>query len=284
MRIGYLGPEGTFSQAAAVTAPGAEEAEFVPLSTNFEVVVAVQEGRVDRAIVAIENSQEGSVTATLDALAFETQSVSIVGEVVLPIEQCLIASNPIELHEIEVVISHPVATGQCARFIRDRLPHAQLQTATSTADAVRLVSERIRHTWAAIGTRLAAELYGCSILRAGIEDLPGNETRFVWLGPEGSPPGAPGVDEPRGPWKTSMVFWGSGTETPGWLVRCLAELSSRDVNMTRIESRPRRQGLGRYMFFVDIEGRDGEPAVSEALEALRGHVDTLRILGSFPSG
>ncbi len=283
MRIGYLGPEGTFSQAAVLTAPAADAAELIPLSTNFEVVVAVQEGRVDRAAVAIENSQEGSVTAVLDALAFETNSVSIVGEVVLPIEQCLIASNPIELQEIEVVISHPVATAQCARFIRDRLPHVQIQTATSTADAVRLVSERIRHTWAAIGTRLAAELYGCSILRAGIEDMPGNETRFVWLAPEGSDAGAPGVVDPRGPWKTSMVFWGSGTETPGWLVRALNELSSRDVNMTRIESRPRRQGLGRYMFFVDIEGRDTEPHVAEALDSLSRDVDTLRVLGSFPA-
>jgi prephenate dehydratase len=131
---------------------------------------------------------------------------------------------------------------------------------------------------------MAAERYGCQVLRAGVEDIPDNETRFVWLGPLGTPPGAPGLpDPPLGPWKTAIVFWGVGSEAPGWLVRCLSEFSSRAVNLTRIESRPRKQGLGRYMFFVDFEGRDSEPHVAESLSALNGHVEVLRVIGSFPA-
>lgn len=283
MKVGYLGPEGTFSQAAALRAPAAQSFELIPVATIFDTVMAVQDGSVDRAVVPIENSLEGSVSATLDTLAFETDGVAIVGEAVLPIHQCLIAQEPIDLQEIEVVISHPQANAQCARFIRSRLPQARVMTADSTADAVRLVSERIRHRWAAIGTRLAADLYGCTVLSSGIEDLAGNETRFVWLAPAGSPPGLPGDEAPRGPWKTAIVFWGAGSESPGWLVSCLSELASRGVNMTRIESRPRRQGLGRYMFFVDLEGREDDQHVAQALSALRGHVEVLRTLGSFPA-
>lgn len=281
MKVGYLGPEGTFCQEAALRAPAAGDFELIPCATIYDTVVAVHEGTVERAVVPIENSLEGSVSATLDTLAFETEGVSIIGEAVLPIHQCLIAQEQIPLDEIEVVISHPQANAQCARFIRNRLPQARVMTSDSTADAVRLVSERIRHRWAAIGTRLAAELYGCAVLSSGIEDRAGNETRFVWLAPDGTASGLPG-SEARGPWKTAIVFWGAGSESPGWLVRCLAELSFRGVNMTRIESRPRRQGLGRYMFFIDLEGRDSDPNMTEALAALAGHVEVLRSLGSFP--
>jgi prephenate dehydratase len=157
-----------------------------------------------------------------------------------------------------------------------------VRTTTSTADAVRLVAEQ-DGKWAALANHLAAELYGCQVLRAGVEDLAGNETRFVWLAPTGAPAGIPGDRDPRGPWKTAIVFWGAGSETPGWLVRCLGELAQRDVNLTRIESRPRKLGLGRYMFFADIEGRDTEPHVAQALVALRDHVEALRTLGSFPA-
>ncbi len=158
-------------------------------------------------------------------------------------------------------------------------------TSSSTAEAVRLVSERIRHRWAAIGTRLAAQLYGCVVLQAGIEDVPGNQTRFVWLAPasgaaEPGPPGA--APAPNASWKTAIVFWGSGTESSGWLVSCLSELAFRGVNMTRIESRPLREGLGSYMFFVDLDGRETDPAVAEALSGLRSRAGELRTLGSFP--
>jgi prephenate dehydratase len=292
MRAGYFGPEGTFTEEALIEAiggrgaartAGADALELVPLPTIYDTVMAVHGGLVDRALVPIENSLEGSVNATLDALVMETENVAIVGEVVHPIRHCLITRTELELTDVEAVVSHPQATAQCARFIRTRLPQARVLAGGSTADAVRLVAEH-QGPWAALGNRFAADLYGCVVLRAGVEDVAENETRFVWLALAGAEPGGPGDLGPsRGPWKTAIVFWGVGSEAPGWLVRCLAELADRDVNLTRIESRPRKQGLGRYMFFADLEGRDREPHVIEALAGLRRHVEVLRVLGSFPA-
>jgi prephenate dehydratase len=283
MRVGYFGPEGTFTHEALIAGGSGAEIEAVPLPTIYDTVMAVHSGHVERALVPIENSLEGSVNATLDALAMETEDVGIVGEVVHPIRHCLIARTELELEQIEVVVSHPQASAQCARFIRTRLPGAQVLAGSSTAEAVRQVAAH-DGPWAALGNRVAAERYGCHVLRAGVEDVPDNETRFVWLGPAGAAPGLLGDDrEPLGPWKTAIVFWGIGSEAPGWLVACLSEFASRDVNLTRIESRPRKQGLGRYMFFCDLEGRDNEPHVIDALQALRGHVEKLRVLGSYPA-
>ncbi len=284
MRIGYFGPAGTFTEEALIGAlgpSGREHVELVPLATIYDVVMAVHDREVERALVPIENSLEGSVNATLDSLAMETDDVAIVGEVVHPIQHCLIARTALELGEIEAVVSHPQANAQCARFIRDRLPHARVLAGSSTAGAVQLVAEH-DGPWAALGNRLAAELYGCVVVRQGVEDVASNETRFVWLAPAGGDPGvADGA--PNGPWKTAIVFWGVGSEAPGWLVGCLSEFADRDVNLTRIESRPRKQGLGRYMFFADLEGRDTEPQVAEAIAGLRAHVETLRVLGSYPA-
>jgi prephenate dehydratase len=282
VRVGYLGPEGTFTHEALLATTDDHEVEAVPLPTIYDAVRAVHDGTVERALVPIENSLEGSVNATLDALAMETEEVAIVGEVVRPIRQCLIARTPLGLSEIEAVLSHPQASGQCARFIRTELPGVQVVAAPSTADAVRILADH-DGPWAALGTEVAAERYECVVLRAGVEDGAGNETRFVWLAREGAESAGAAREAGEGPWKTAIVFWGVGSEAPGWLVSCLSELSSRDVNMTRIESRPRRQGLGRYMFFADLEGRDSEPRVAEALAELRRHVETLRVLGSFPA-
>ncbi len=284
MRVGYFGPEGTFTQEALIAAARGAELDQVPLPTIYDTVMAVHNGTVERALVPMENSLEGSVNATLDALAVETENVRILSEVVQPIRHCLIARTELELAEIEVVVSHPQASAQCARFIRTRLPGAQVRAGGSTAEAVRLVAAK-EAPWAALGNRVAAERYGCHVLRAGVEDVADNETRFVYLGPAGAPPGGPALTEgaPLGPWKTAIVFWGIGSETPGWLVACLSEFADRDVNLTRIESRPRKQGLGRYMFFCDVEGRDTEPHVAAALAGLRGHVEVLRTLGSYPA-
>ena len=283
MRVGYLGPEGTFTHEAVLGGLGGDGGHvLVALPTIYETVMAVHGGGVDQALVPIENSLEGSVNATLDALAMETEDVRILGELVRPIEHCLIARTPLELTEIEVVVSHPQASGQCAHFIRTRLPQASVLAGSSTAEAVRTVAEH-DGAWAALGTRSAAARYGATVLRAGVEDVTDNETRFVWLGRAGTPPGGPG--EPpldAGPWKTAIVFWGVGSEAPGWLVGCLSEFATREVNLTRIESRPRKQGLGRYMFFCDLEGRDTEPHVAAALDGLAGRVEVLRTLGSFP--
>jgi prephenate dehydratase len=285
MRAGYFGPQGTYTQEALLADTTGITLEMVPLATIYDTVMAVAEGEVDVALVPIENSLEGSVNATLDALAMETDAVRIVGEVVHPIRHCLIARRPLELSQIEVVVSHPQATAQCARFIRTQLPGARVLSGSSTADAVRTLAEHDK-PWAALGNRVAAELYGCVVLRAGVEDVADNETRFVWLGREGDRAQAPKVSAGEvapAPWKTAIVFWGVGAEEPGWLVRCLAPFAGRGVNLTRIESRPRKQGLGRYMFFVDLEGGAEDPDVADALGALAAQVQSLRVLGSFPA-
>jgi len=276
VRAGYLGPEGTFTHEALTAAAGSEDLDLVALPTIYDTVMAVGEGEVERALVPIENSLEGSVNATLDALAMETEDVVIVGELVHPIRHCLIARDAIALESIRTVASIPQATAQCARFIRARLRGATVMPANSTADAVRMAAEA-DVTWAALGNRLAAELYGCEVLQDGVEDLADNETRFVWLARKGADTGA------QGPWKTSVVFWGAGDDAPGWLVRCLSEFADRAVNLTRIESRPRRRGLGSYMFFADLEGRDTDEAVARAITAVRGQTEELRVLGSYPA-
>jgi prephenate dehydratase len=276
VRVGYFGPEGTFTQEALIADTQGLDVDMIPLPTIYDTVMAVHDGDVERALVPIENSLEGSVNATLDALAMETEDVVIVGELVHPIRHCLIAREAIALDAIRTVVSIPQATAQCARFIRARLRGATVMPANSTADAVRLAAEA-DGTWAALGNRLAAELYGCEVLQAGVEDLADNETRFVWLARKGAETGA------QGPWKTSVVFWGAGDDAPGWLVRCLSEFAFRGVNLTLIESRPRKAGLGHYMFFADLEGRDTDEAVAGAIEAVRGQTEELRVLGSYPA-
>ena len=290
-RIAYLGPPGTFSHEALLAdlqgeagAPGGEELvaeELVAFPSIYEAVMAVQTGEVDAALVPIENSLGGSVTVTLDTLVLEAPGVQIVGELVRSIRQCLIAAGPEALEEIEVVLSHPQPQAQCASFLRRALPQAEVRLCASTAEAVRLVAEH-GPGWAALGSRLAADRYGCRVLAADVEDVPGSQTRFVWLArsADAMPQrrSAPAAD---GQGKTAVVFWGPGTESAGWLVDCLREFADRRVNLTRIESRPRRQGLGQYMFFADIDGLPGERSVDSALEALAERVEELRVLGSF---
>jgi prephenate dehydratase len=275
VRVAFLGPAGTFTEEALrASAPG--PVDEVPYPSIYETVMAVHDGQADMAVVPIENSLEGSVTTTLDLLAGEAADVQIAKEFVLPVSHNLIVREELTLGRITRVISHPQATPQCARFLRERLPQAERVAAGSTADAARTVAESTE-PWAAIGSRLAAELYGAIVLVEGIEDHTGNETRFVWLGRDGH-------DALGEPSKTSIVFWGFNDVSPGALVDVLTELSSRGINLTKIESRPRRVGgLGHYMFFTDLEGAASDPPVQEALAALRARVRVMKVLGSYPA-
>jgi prephenate dehydratase len=269
--IGYLGPEGTFTEQAA----SALEGELVGFATVYDVVAAVERGTVDRGVVPIENSLEGGVNATLDALALDFPGVEIVGEAVLSVHQALIAREFMEPEEILAVESHPQGLAQCARFLREHLPHAERIPATSTAEAVRRAVAS-PDLMAAIAPARAAELHGGVVLRERIEDDPDNATRFVVLAAAGAAP--PSGD---GPFKTSVLFAGAGDDSPGWLVRCLSEFAFRGVNLTKIESRPRRRQLGHYLFLVDLEGAAQDGPAAEAIEGLRKHCEEVRVLGTY---
>src|SRR4051794_18057921 len=274
MRIAYLGPAGTFTEDALGEAAGTE---FEPLrtATIHDAIIAVERGEADRALVPFENSIEGSVRGTLDTLAFDADSVAIVGEHDYAVRAHLIGREPLELGAIEAVLSHQQPLAQCARFLREQLAGVELRSVSSTAAAVRMVAESVR-PWAAIGSRAAADLYGCQILREGIQDESDNVTRFVWIAPAGTEPSG------EGPWRTSLVFSELGADHPGALVDALGEFSSRSINLTRIESRPLRRGLGRYMFFCDLEGAETDEPVAAAIAELRAKAESVRILGSYP--
>jgi prephenate dehydratase len=250
MRIAYLGPAGTFTEDALRETGVAGNSEPLRTATVREAILAVERGEADRALVPFENSIEGSVRATLDALAFDAERVTIVGEHDYAVRPCLIARDELPLERITAVLSHPQPLAQCARFIREELP--------------------------ALGAHSAAELYDCTVIREGVEDESENVTRFVWIAPVGTEPDGGGT------WKTSLVFSELGEDHPGALVEALLEFSDREVNLTRIESRPLRRGLGRYMFFIDLEGAAEELAVAEAIEGLRGKAESVRVLGSYP--
>jgi prephenate dehydratase len=256
MRLGHLGPAGTFTEEAARASSGGAGA-LLPYPSVRDTVQAVLTGDVDAALVPIENSLEGTVTATVDALSAEPR-LRMVGEAVLPIRHCLIARTEVELGALREVRSHPQALGQCTRFLREELPGAALVPLASTAEA-----------------------HGGVVLRAGIEDEAGNATRFAWLALDGAEPFP--APEPGAPFKTSVLFAGHDDAEPGWLVRCLSEMAFRGVNLVKIESRPARRELGHYLFLADCEGREDDPAVADALEGLRGHCDQVRVLGSYPT-
>lgn len=278
LRVGYLGPRGTFSEQALQL--GAPTAQGVPLATVYDAVMAVQEGSVDRAVVPIENSLEGAVSATLDTLTGPADAVGIIGETVLPVAHALLARSGVGEADVCIVTSHPQALAQCAGSLRRRVPGAEIVPAASTAQAASRVAASAE-PWAAIGPSRAAGIYGLGVLAEGIEDEPGNETRFVWLAPQGTEPPEPAGG--AGAWRTSVAFFGAGDAAPGWLVRCLSEFAFRGVNLSRIESRPYRGRLGHYRFFVDMNGRVGDPAVEGAIAALHRHCEWVRVLGSYPA-
>jgi prephenate dehydratase len=281
-RVGYLGPAGTFSEEALLASAAAGRIEPVALAGIYETVTALRRGELEWAIVPIENSLEGSINVTLDLLAGEAADLRIVGEAILRVRHALIAAEETTLAEIQTVLSHPQVPGQCTRFLRGELAQARIVPAGSTAEAVRTVAAEGGRTMAALGTELAAELYGARVLRRGVEDRDDNQTRFVWLSrAEDAGRPAPLREEQAGDWKCSIVFWGAGAEHAGWLVRCLGELADRGINLTRIESRPRRTGMGSYIFFADMGGRADQPALAEALAAIGELCEHVAVLGSY---
>jgi prephenate dehydratase len=282
-RVGYLGPEGTFSEEALLSSAAPESVEPVPLAGIYDTVMALLSGELDWAIVPIENSLDGSISVTLDLLAEQAGAVEIVGEATLRVGHSLIACATVRLEEIDTVITHPQVPGQCVQLLRGELARAQVLPASSTAEAVRSVVADGRRGQAALGTLLAARIYGGTVIREGVEDREDNETRFVWLARAGRT-GEPPLREQAGrEWKTSLVFWGAGAERPGWLVRCLDEFARREINLTKIESRPRRERLGSYMFFADLGARLQQAPVAQALAGLRTFCEQVRVLGSYPA-
>lgn len=287
-RVGHLGPAGTFTEEALLASalPGAVQP--VALETIYDTAMALIRGEVAWAVLPIENSLDGSVTVTLDLLADHAGEIQIVAERLLAVRHFLAAAGEMPLSQIQRVLTHPQVPGQCRRFLREELPQARVMATSSTAEAVRLAASAQEQGVAAIGPRLAAEIYGAYVLREDVQDRDDNVTRFVWLGPRS---GAHPLGESRPPVvetagarkKTSLVFWGPGADRAGWLVLCLDQFAHRGINLTKIESRPRRERMGHYMFFVDLEGDAGEPDVADAIAGLHELCEQVWILGSYPA-
>lgn len=275
-KVGFLGPAGTWSEEALMANTSLTTAETVPLPSIADVITAVASEEIGEGIVPMENALEGSITVTLDMLAFEVDNVFITREIDHTIRLKLIARAPLKLDEIERVISLPHAHAQCRRYLRENLPGAEVTAANSTADAVRIVS-RSEEKWAAIGSSLAAQRYGCSILEDDIEDYPGNQTRFVLLSTKPAP------QDLDAPYKTSIVCT-IAHDQPGSLLQILQEFAHRYVNLTKIESRPSKKGLGDYVFFIDVEGRKDAPQIAAAIKCLDCKLARVKLLGSYPVG
>ncbi|MFN8559088.1 MAG: prephenate dehydratase [Dehalococcoidia bacterium] len=268
MKVAYLGPAGTFGEAAALQY--APDAELLPLPSHAGVAAAVASHMADEAVLPVENSVEGSVNETLDILIHDSD-LRIRAELVVAIEQCLLVRPGMAPADVRVIYSHPQALGQCRGFIERCFPKARLEASLSTAAAVQ---EIFAHDdAAAIASARAAELHGAAILARGIGDRRSNVTRFVVL--------AAADALPTGHDKTSLAFT-TRHDRPGTLVGILNELADRGVNMTKIESRPSKDALGVYVFLVDFEGHRAEPKIAETIEAIRAQANWLKVFGSFP--
>ena len=273
--VAFLGPEGTFTEEALLANMPSGDYHPYPYPTIRDVMRAVQEDEAALGIVPIENSLEGSVVMTMDLLAWSFDGLHITREITHSISHQLIARRPLELGRVTKIISHPHAYGQCRTFLNESLPGVEHEAANSTAEAARTVS-RVDRPWVAIGTRLAADMYECVVLRDSIEDSAENRTRFVFLGPKEAPQDA------EGRFKTSIVC-AIAADQPGSLLAILSEFAERSVNLTKVESRPSKQGLGNYIFFIDMEGRRTDPAIAAALRNLEDRLAWIRVLGSFPA-
>lgn len=275
-RIAYLGPEGTFTQAALKAMPSASGAQGVPLPTVDAVLDAVRSGGVDGGVVPIENSLEGPVPTTLDALARDDAPLVIVEEWALSVHFGLLVLPGTQLSQIRQVASIPIAAAQCRKWLTANLPDAHVLAALSTASAAqRLAQEDPPPYDAAIGSVIAAQHYGLDVLAADIGDNHDARTRFVLVRRPGSPPAPTGAD------KTTLVLF-MREDHPGALLEILTEFAVRGVNLTRIESRPTRKQLGDYYFSIDAEGHVADERVGEALAGLKRVCADIRFLGSYP--
>lgn len=276
-KMGYLGPKGSFSEEAIhiflTTQPEFTDSppELIPFSTIPRLLFACNDKEIDWAFVPLENSTEGQVGVTMDTLG-QTEHLFITHEFVHPIDQCLLAHEPMPLEQIERVYSHEQAIGQCRDFLEKHLPHAQQVTCLSTAEAAHRISS-IRENWAAIGPRRAARLYNLHLLRECIQDTTLNATRFVLVGHS-----LAGMS--CGEDKTSLIV--IAANTPGALYRILGEFAKRHINLSRIESRPSKRKLGEYVFFVDVDGYVFAPPIQDVLWALKEEHISVILLGSYP--
>jgi prephenate dehydratase len=274
--IAFLGPVGTFSEQALLSQPDLATATALPMRSFGEVLRATEDGEVDYAFVAIENAIEGTVNAAQDALVFDAD-LFIQREVVLPIHLDLMARPGVSLSDITHVMSYPHALAQCRHFVARELPGATPEAANSTAEAARLLAiadDDLARTGAAIGPRRAAEVYGLEILASSIEDHPDNATRFLLITRDAIP-------APTGHDKTSIVVFQRADE-PGSLLSILHEFADRGINLTKLESRPTRRGLGDYCFLIDLEGHITDELVADGLRSLRARQADVKFLGSFP--
>lgn len=271
---GYLGPRGTFTEEAArrYQERTEDDTRLVPYDDIPTLLRAVDRGALRWAVVPIENSLEGTVAITVDMLVHEIAS-PIVGEVMLPVRHHLLVPPGLQRDRIEVVLSHPQALAQCRGWLEKALPHARPEATASTAEAARQVAAGERPFAAAIANAAAAALYGLHTAARDIQDSGNNMTRFVAVG--GPVPGPTGDD------KTSLAF-AFPEDRPGNLYRALGEFARRNINLSKLESRPAKKALGNYVFLIDLEGHQDDAIVAEALAALRDQCSLCKVLGSYP--
>jgi prephenate dehydratase len=270
VRYAYLGPQGTFAEAALHSLPAAAQGVHLPQPTVPAALTAVREGAADAAVVPFENSVEGSVASTLDELA-NGEPLQITAEIYLSVSFALLVRDGTT--EIKTVATHPHAEAQCRRWLRERLPAAEVVLVGSTSAGAAGVAAGEYD--AAISAPIAAQTYGLVALHTELADNPGAVTRFVLLSRPGPPPQRTGRD------RTSLVAYIRDSH-PGALLEVLTEFAVRGVNLTRIESRPTKQRMGRYCFSLDCDGHLDDARVGDALAALHRVCADVRYLGSYP--